>query len=109
MGGEEDLFFGEVLIFLEHADGHGFKGEIGDEPGHAGGIFKDGLKGGLREDGFLTAFEAEMMFNKGLNFIVIEGQEMIFQGDALIEGDQHRAHEAVGEMGLSGEDNESRV
>lgn len=103
------MFFGEGGSFLEHTAGHSFKGEVGDAPEQAVGIFPDSVISVLGEGRLVAADETEVMVDKGLDFISREGQEVIFQGDALIERDEHRSGEAVREMGLSGEDEQSGV
>lgn len=72
------MLFGERGSFLQHATGHGFKRKVGDAPVNADGIFPDGVKGALRKGRLLTADQAEIMVNKGLDFVCGEGQEMIF-------------------------------
>lgn len=103
------MLFGERGSFLQHAAGHGFKSEVGDAAVNAGGIFPDGVNGVWREGRLEATDETEVVLHKGLDFIGVEGQEVIFQGNALIERDEDRSGETVGEMGLAGENEQGGI
>ena len=108
-GSQKDVLLGEYLGFGKHAAGHGFKSEGGYKTRDTAGIFKHGLQRGLTERGFIQAFCREDVGNEWLKLLFFEGIQMEIEDNPLVKRVKNRAHEPLGEMGLTGDEDDGGV